>query len=128
MAAPQPARQFVDLVGAAPAREYTLALHTTDDQDHYKYVADGPIDLRAGDRVTFELTNTGQFPHDLVVVDPAGNAMAKADPVNPGGTLDLTVDFTEAGFYRLRCNFGNHLTQHDMQVVVEVKQADGTSA
>jgi uncharacterized cupredoxin-like copper-binding protein len=113
---------------AAPEREYTLRLRAEDSGDRYTYVAEDPLDLRAGDRVTFEMRNDGALIHDLVVVHPDGSALATGPAVDAGGVLSLTVDFLEPGFYRLRCNVDDHLTAHDMQVVVEVKQADGSSA
>ena len=107
---------------SAPTREYTLHLRTEDDQDDYTYIAEDPVDdLRAGDRVTIEMNNTGSLRHDLQVVAPDGSVLAKADPVAPGQILTLLVDFPEPGFYRLNCLIDNHLTEHNMQVVVEVK-------
>ena len=114
--------------GAAPTREYTLHLEAVENGDKYDYVAKDPIDLRVGDRVTFEMVNNGALIHDLQVVHPDGQPIGTAASVGPGGTLSVTVDFADAGFYRLNCNVDNHLTEHDMQAIVEVTEADGTPA
>lgn len=110
----------------APTREYTLRLRAEDHEDRYTYIAEDPVDLRAGDRVTFAMDNAGLLIHDLVVVAEDGSAIATAPAVGPGQSLTLTVDFDEPGVYRLRCNVDDHLTVHDMQVFLEVKDADAT--
>ncbi len=109
-----------------PTREYTLRLRAEDQGDRYTYIAEDPLDLRAGDRVTFAMDNAGLLIHDLVVVGEDGSAIATGPAVGPGQSLTLTVDFEEPGFYRLRCNVDDHLTVHDMQVFIEVKAADAT--
>jgi plastocyanin len=114
--------------GAEPTREYTFHIEAVENGDQYDYVAKDPIDLRVGDRVTFEMVNNGALIHDLVVVHPDGQTIATADAVATGATLSLTVDFVEPGFYRLNCNVDNHLTEHGMQAIVEVLNADGSSA
>ena len=114
--------------GAEPTRTYTLHIEAVENGDQYDYVATDPIDLRVGDRVTFEMVNNGALIHDLVVVHPDGQTIATADAVGAGATLSLTVDLAEPGFYRLNCNVDNHLTQHGMQAIVEVLNADGSSA
>lgn len=109
---------------ADPARSYTVELSIDDSEDEYRYVASGstPIDIRAGDEVTFDLTNTGTLPHDLVVVDPAGGTIASAAAIGPGATTTVTVLFEEPGFYGLRCLVDDHLTTHGMQTFVEVAE------
>lgn len=109
---------------AAPLREYTVRLRAEEQADRYTYVAEEPVDLRAGDRVTFQMRNDGALPHDLVVVAPDGSTIATAAPVGAGQALSLTVDFEEPGAYRLRCNVDDHLTVYDMQVFVEVGEPD----
>jgi plastocyanin len=108
---------------AEPVRSYTLHLHTEDSMDEYEYIADDPIDVRVGDEVTFEVDITGTLIHDLQIVDPAGTAMASAPPAVPGDTTSVTVLFEEPGFYRLNCLVDNHLTEHDMQAIIEVTDA-----
>ena len=114
--------------GAEPSREYTFHLEAVENGDQYDYVATDPIDLRVGDRVTFEMVNKGALIHDLQVVHPDGQTIATAAAVAAGATLTVTVDFVDAGFYRLNCNVDNHLTEHGMQAIVEVLNADGSSS
>ena len=110
--------------GDEPTRAYTLGLEVDDSQDEYRYVATGPVDIRVGDEVTFELDNTGTFVHDVQVVGPDGNMIAKAEPAAPGTETTVTVQFDEAGFYRLDCLVDDHLTAHGMQTFIEVTDPD----
>ena len=103
-----------------PTRTYTLHLRADDSEPEYLYIAEDPIDLRVGDEVTFELDNTGALIHDLQVVDPEGGVLGTAAAANPGSTTSVTVFFEEPGFYRLNCLVDDHLTEHDMQAIVEV--------
>jgi plastocyanin len=95
-----------------------------DDADEYEFIADDAIDLRVGDRVTFEVQNRGSLPHDLQITKPDGSRLAYAEPVAAGATLTLTAEFDETGFYRLTCLVGDHLTKHNMLALVEVKPAN----
>jgi plastocyanin len=106
-----------------PVRSYVVHLHTDDSADEYNYVADDPIDVRVGDEVTFEVAITGTLVHDLQIVDPAGVTVATAPPAVPGDTTSVTVLFEDPGFYRFNCLVDNHLTQHDMQAIIEVTDA-----
>jgi uncharacterized cupredoxin-like copper-binding protein len=110
---------------AEPVRSYDVALRMEDGQDRYRYVAEGEVpDIRTGDEVTFEVRNAGALAHDLQVVAPNGDVIGTAAAVNPGQTLTLTVRFDEAGPYRLNCLVDDHLTAHQMQTVVEVREPD----
>jgi plastocyanin len=111
--------------GAIPTREYTARLHMLDNADEYEFVADDPLDLRVGDRVTFAVENRGVLPHDLLITKPDGSRLAYAEPVAGGASLTLTTLFDEPGFYRLTCLVGDHLTKHNMLALVEVKPAAG---
>lgn len=108
---------------AEPVRSYTVHLRADDSADEYLYIAEDPIDLRVGDEVTFEFDNTGSLPHDLQVVDPAGDEIGVSEVAAAGATTSVTVLFEEAGFYRLNCLVDDHLTAHGMQAVVEVTDA-----
>ena len=105
---------------AEPERAYTLHLRAEDASERYTYVAEDEVDIRVGDEVTFEVDNAGALIHDLQVVDPDGSVVGVAAAANPGATTSVTVFFEEPGFYRLNCLVDNHLTEHDMQVIVEV--------
>jgi plastocyanin len=107
---------------AEPVRSYTLHLRAEDSEPEYVYIAEGPVDLRVGDEVTFEFENTGSLAHDLQVVDPAGDAIGVSAVAAPGATTSVTVLFEEPGFYRLNCLVDDHLTEHGMQAIVEVTE------
>lgn len=108
---------------AAPTREYTIHLRAEEQGDTYKYIAEDPLDLRVGDRVTIEMRNAGALAHDLQVVHPDGQPIATGAATAPGGTLSVVVDFEDPGVYRLNCNVDNHLTEHGMQAFIEVTEA-----
>jgi plastocyanin len=107
-----------------PTREYTLHLRAEDsDPEKFTFVAEDAVDVRVGDRVTFEVRNDGALPHDLEVRDPEGTVIGKAAAVGPGATLSAVADITVTGIYALRCNVGDHLTKHRMQALIEAKPA-----
>ena len=107
-------------------RSYDVELRVDDSvPGDYDYVATGEIpDFTVGDEVTFIVDNTGQFTHDLQIVAPDGDVVGVADPVPPGESLELTVYLGQVGVYRLNCLFDDHLTEHDMQTLIDVRPAD----
>jgi plastocyanin len=111
--------------GSEPTRTYSLGLEADDSGERYRYVATDAVDIRVGDEVTFVFDNTGALPHDLQIVDPEGVTVATAPPVPPGGQASVTARFDEAGFFRLNCLVGDHLTVHEMQTIVEVTESTG---
>ncbi len=105
-------------------RSYDVDLRIDDFEDEYRYVATGEIpDFAVGDEVTFIVDNTGRFAHDLQVLAPDGDVAGYAEAVLPGDSLELTVYLGQVGVYRLNCLFDNHLTEHDMQTLIEVGPA-----
>jgi uncharacterized cupredoxin-like copper-binding protein len=108
----------------SPVREYSINLRAEEQGEEYTYVAEDALDLRVGDRVTIEMSNAGALIHDLQVIHPDGQPIAIAPPFAGGSSLTLVVDFEEAGIYRLNCLVDNHLTEHGMQALIEVKAAD----
>ena len=110
--------------GDGPTRAYTVELRMEDHEDEYHYVAVGAIpDFTVGDQVTFEASNDGSLDHDLQVVGPDGLAVETADAVAPGDALTVTVDLDQPGIYQLNCLVDNHLTEHNMQALIEVVEA-----
>ena len=107
-------------------RSYDVDLRVDDSEPgNYRYVATVELpDFTVGDEVTFVVDNTGQFEHDLQVVAPDGDVIGRADPVPPGESLELTVFLGQVGVYRLNCLFDDHLTEHNMQSLIEVGPAD----
>ncbi len=111
--------------GAGPERSYSLDLAVDDSDDRYRYTTTDDVDIRVGDEVTFELTNTGTLIHDLQVVDPDGTMLAKAEPTAPGQDASVTVRFEEVGIFRLNCLVDDHLIAHEMQTFIEVTEPTG---
>jgi plastocyanin len=110
--------------GPEVARSYDVELRVDDSGDDYQYVAIGDVpDFTVGDEVTFVVDNTGVFAHDLQVLAPDGDVAGVADAVGPGEILELTVYLGQTGIYRLNCLFDNHLTEHNMQTLIEVRPA-----
>ena len=109
---------------AEPVRSYTLRIEIADDTPGaYRYLALDPVDIKVGDEVTFEMTNTGSLGHDMNVFGAAGD-IAKLPTVAPGDTGRLTVLFEEAGPYQLRCYTDDHLTAHEMFAAFDVTEPD----
>lgn len=111
--------------GVEAERSYVIGLAVEDDSERYRYVATDPVDIRVGDEVTFELTNTGTLIHNLQVVDPDGNRVGYSEPVPAGADATVTVLFDESGFFRLNCLVDDHLTEHEMQTFFEVTDPSG---
>ncbi len=102
-------------------RSYDVELKVDDSGDDYKFVAVDEIpDFRVGDEVTFIVENTGTLNHDLQVQAPDGDIAGVAPAVAPGDTLEVTAFLGQVGIYRLNCLVDDHLTQHDMQTLIEV--------
>jgi plastocyanin len=110
--------------GDGPTRTYTVELRMEDHEDEYHYVAVGDVPtFLVGDQVTFEASNGGTLDHDLQVVGPDGQAIETADAVAPGDALNVTIDLDEPGIYQLNCLVDNHLTEHNMQALIQVNEA-----
>lgn len=102
-------------------RSYDVELKVDDSGEEYKFVAvDEVPDFRVGDEVTFVVENTGTLNHDLQVMAPDGDVAGVAPAVAPGETLEVTAFLGQVGVYRLNCLVDDHLTQHDMQTLIEV--------
>lgn len=102
-------------------RSYDVELKVDDSGEEYKFVAvDEVPDFRVGDEVTFVVENTGTLNHDLQVLAPDGDVAGVAPAVAPGETLEVTAFLGQVGVYRLNCLVDDHLTQHDMQTLIEV--------
>ena len=102
-------------------RSYDVELKVDDSGDEYKFVAvDEVPDFRVGDEVTFIVENTGNLNHDLQGQAPDGDVAGVAPAVAPGDTLEVTAFLGQVGIYRLNCLVDDHLTQHNMQTLIEV--------
>ncbi len=110
--------------GDGPTRTLTVELRMDDHEDEYHYVPVGTVpEFFVGDQVTFQAENDGTLDHDLQIVGPDGIAIDEADAVAPGDALTVTVDLDEPGIYQLNCLVDNHLTEHNMQALIQVNEA-----
>ena len=74
------------------------------------YVETDVSEISAGE-VTVSVTNEGAAPHVLLAglapVDPTGESTSIAETLNPGETVEQTVEL-EAGDYEFFCNLPGH--------------------
>ncbi len=111
--------------GPETLRSYDVQLEVDDSQDRYRFVpVDEVPDFTVGDEVTFVVNNTGSLQHDLQIVAPDGDVLGSAPAVAPGDTLEVTVFLGQVGVYQLNCLIDNHLTEHNMQNLIEVGPAE----
>ena len=61
----------------------------------------GPASVAAGSN-TFGASNSGEFPHTIVVTDENGRVVAATDLIQPGESVGLEVDLAP-GRYHLTC-------------------------
>ena len=96
---------------ASPAAETTVDVQLTEFT-----VVSSATTFRVGQAYTFTASNTGGFPHELVV-EKAGatdepltsdGQPAQIGPLDPGASGSVTVTFTEPGLYQLACHVGQH--------------------
>ena len=110
-----------DDAGPEVERSYDVELRIDDSGDDYKFVAVGEVpDFTVGDEVTFIVENTGTLNHDFQVQAPDGDVVGLAPAVAPGDSMEVTAFLGQVGIYRLNCLVDDHLTQHDMQTLIEV--------
>lgn len=72
--------------------------------------------LKVGETYTLQITNNGQFTHEVVVEKAGDNdvpleangAELEAEDIASGATTTLTVTFTQAGNYQLACHLMSH--------------------
>ena len=102
LAAPAPWKPLTPTGGhaqqscAAPtATAVRVTMTDTTGSDGYTFA---PAAVPCGN-VTFVLTNLGQSPHGLELMDPAGNIFATSTPVSPSGTVTLSADLKYRGTY-----------------------------
>ncbi len=68
-----------------------------------------PSDISApAGKVVIYLVNSGQAPHDMVVLDPGGKQVAKSKLVQAGNATTFTIDNLAAGTYTVVCDVPGH--------------------
>lgn len=69
--------------------------------DLSEFDVDGPSSLPEGAQ-TIQVTNSGEFPHTLVVTDRDGNVVAGTDLLQPGEMTSIDLD-VDQGRYQFTC-------------------------
>lgn len=69
--------------------------------DLHEFVVDGPSSLEAGTN-SLRVSNTGEFPHTLVVARSDGTVVAATDLIQSGDSVHLELDL-EPGVYQFTC-------------------------
>lgn len=69
--------------------------------DLTEFDVNGPASLGASES-TVEVTNSGDFPHTLVIAEASGKVVAATDMIQPGETVALDVDLG-TGSYQFSC-------------------------
>ncbi len=73
--------------------------------------------FRVGQAYTFRATNTGAFPHEMVIekagavdepLETDDGQEAQVEPLDPGASGSVTVTFTEPGNYQFACHVRDH--------------------
>lgn len=59
--------------------------------------------IEAGTTVRFEMTNSGDQPHEFEVLGPDGKAIGEVAAVDAGKEGGATITFAEPGTYRYQC-------------------------
>lgn len=82
--------------------------------DLAEFSISGPERLQPGPQ-SIEVTNSGEFPHTLVVTDGSGLVVASTSLVQSGDIATLDLDL-ESGAYQLTCRI---VTQDDEGDIVD---------
>ena len=59
--------------------------------------------ITAGTTIRFEMTNSGDQPHEFEVLDPGGEAIGEVGATEPGKTGGATMTFAAPGKYTYQC-------------------------
>jgi uncharacterized cupredoxin-like copper-binding protein len=63
---------------------------------------------KAGEKIELKLENDGHTPHNLQVLDAAGNEVGEVEDVAPGKTGEAVIELEKAGTYTYRCTIDGH--------------------
>lgn len=96
--------------------------------DLVEFAIAGPGQLDSGSS-SLSVSNSGEFPHTLVVTDSAGEVVAATSLVQPGETVELAVDLT-SGLYSFTCRIvaqdgeGNLIDHFEAGMAATVEVSD----
>lgn len=66
------------------------------------------VDAKAGDKVTFVMTNYGEADHEFEIFDPDGKELGEIEPVSSGKTGKRTLKLMKPGTYLFVCGVSDH--------------------
>jgi len=69
--------------------------------------APNAFSAKAGEEITFSITNKGTLEHNFVVFDPSGSELARVT-IAAGSTASLKVKPAAAGAYAIDCDVPGH--------------------
>lgn len=82
----------------------TVALESHD----YSYSGLEGFVGRAGEKVSFVMTNSGPADHEFEVFGPDGKAIGEIGPTSAGATKKVALSLRESGTYRFSCGVSDH--------------------
>ena len=80
--------------------------------DLVEFSVDGPAELSSETR-SVTVTNSGEFPHTLVVTDEEGTAVAATSLIQAGESTELPLDL-DSGRYSFTCRIVAQTTDGDL--------------
>lgn len=80
--------------------------------DLVEFAVNGPAELSA-ETLSVNVTNSGEFPHTLVVTDEEGTAVAATALIQPGESAELPIDL-DSGRYSFTCRIVAQTTDGDL--------------
>lgn len=100
----------------------------TTSYDLTEFEINGPATTPAG-ASSLTVSNSGEFPHTLVIADEGGTVVAATDLVQPGQTVQLDVELSE-GTFQFTCRIvaqtpDGELVDHFEEGMVETVVVDG---
>lgn len=66
--------------------------------DVTEFAISGPAQTPAGES-TITVSNSGEFPHTLVIADETGRVVAATDLIQPGDDVDLAISLDPGEFH-----------------------------
>ncbi len=105
-------RQTITVTGKGGAAQPTssdLEVHVT--AVDFGFEGLDSLDVHAGARVKFEMTNKGTVEHEFEVFGPDGEVRGEVGPTAVGEEGDVVLDLDQRGTYRYVCGIEDHEQQ-----------------
>ncbi len=91
------------VVGEGGPEEATIDRTVTFDAHDFGYDGLDLDDIKVGETIRFEMTNSGPQPHEFEVLLPDGDALGEVAAIEKGEEGGATMTFPEAGTYMFQC-------------------------